>query len=214
MPTCTQCGSRITAADGVCPRCEAFTYDDGPRSRPSVSQPALGETAGAPGYSQASSQSIATLIPQWGQVTRRGWWLLGGALLVFIGSLLPWVQQSVDGYSTVSAHPGGGGVMIFLVLALAAVAAGWPLLAGGLSRRRLVGMSIVAALLAFFAVTNWSDLNSVQKQAAGLGGGLATVSVSAGSGLMLYTAGVLVLSTLTARLWLSRRHRAQGGAGS
>ena len=36
-------------------------------------------------------------MPQWQQVTKRGWWLLGGLALVFIGSLLPWSE--VDGAS-------------------------------------------------------------------------------------------------------------------
>ena len=36
-------------------------------------------------------------MPQWGHVTRKGWWLLGGVLLVLIGSPLPWDQESVGG---------------------------------------------------------------------------------------------------------------------
>ncbi len=142
-------------------------------------------------------------------MTRKGWWLLGGAALVFIGSLLPWAKQSVDGYSTVSSHPDSGGVIVFMALAIAVVAAGWPLLTGELSKRRLIGASVVAALLALFAVTNWSDLNSVQKQAAGLGSGFETVSVTAGSGLALYTVGVVVLCVLIVQLWLSVRRAAR-----
>ncbi len=210
MPTCTQCGGAVTAADGVCARCSLHVTQVGRLSSgPSVSDPASGEGAGARASGPASARSTAALMPQWGQVTTKGWWLLGGAALVFIGSLLPWAQQSVDGYSSVSSHPGGGGVIVFMVLAIAVVAAGWPLLTGGLPKRRLIGASAAATLLALFAVTNWSDLNSVQKQAAALGGGFETVSVTAGSGLALYTVGVVVLCVLIVRLWLSLRRPAR-----
>ena len=141
-------------------------------------------------------------------VTRNGWWLLGGVLLVFIGSLLPWAQSSVDGISEVSAHPGGGGVIVFLVLAISTAVAGWPLLTGAPSKRRLLGTTAPVAVLALFAITNWSDLNSAQQQASGAGGGLVSVSVSAGSGLVLYTVGVAVLCVLIVRLWLVRRRAA------
>lgn len=212
VPTCTQCGGAVTTADGVCARCGLHVTQVGrPSSGPSVSDPASGESAGARESGPASARSIAAVMPQWGQVTRKGWCLLGGAVLVFIGSLLPWAQQSVDGYTAVSTHPGGGGVIVFMVLAIAVVAAGWPLLTGGLSKPRLVGASVAAALLALFAVTNWSDLNSIQKQAAAAGGGFETVSVSAGSGIALYTVGVALLCVLIVRLWLSLRRAARTG---
>jgi len=172
MPICTQCDSPATAGDRLCAQCGAEATEVG-----------------------------QALTPQSRRVTRNGWWLLAGAVLVLIGTLLPWARHSVDGYTTVLSDPGGGSVIVFLVLAIAVVAAGWPLLTGGLSKRRLIGTSMAAGLLALFAVTNWSDLNSVHKQAARLGGGLGTVSVSAGSGLALYTVGVVVLCVLIVRLW-------------
>lgn len=163
--------------------------------------------AGSPGSSPPVSQPISLAMPQWGQVTRNGWWLLGGVVLVFIGSLLPWVEVSAGGVVAVSSHPGGGGVVIFLFLAICTVLAGRPLLIGGLSKRRLLGTTAVVAILTLLAVTNWSDLHNVQQQAVGgLTGGFVTVS--AGSGLVLYTVGVVVLCVLVVRLWLFRRHRA------
>ena len=209
MPTCTQCGSSIPVADSFCTQCGApAAHFGGPSSRPSVSDAARGESAGPRESGPVSGPSIATRLPQLGQMTRKGWWLLGGAALVLIGSLLPWAQDSVDGYSAPADHPGGGGVAVFLVLAIAVVAAGWPLLTGGISKRRLMTTSAVAALLGLFAVTNWSDLNSVQKQADRYGGGFVKVSVTAGSGLVLYTVGVLILCVLITRLWLPLRRAA------
>ena len=149
------------------------------------------------------SPSISAAMPQWGQVTRNGWWLLGGALLVFIGSLLPWSQENVGGIAAVSSHPGGGGVVVFLFLAICTVAAAWPLLMGALSNRRLLGSTVTVGLLTLFAITNWSDLHNVQQQAAG-----GIVTVSAGSGLVLYTVGVVALCVLIVRLWLFRRRAA------
>jgi len=172
-----------------------------------VSAPPAGDPAGSPGSSPPVSQSISVAMPQWGQVTRNGWWLLGGVLLVFIGSLLPWAQVSAGGVVGVSSHPGGGGVVVFLFLVICAVVAAWPLLTGVLSKRRLLGTTAVVAILTLLAITNWSDLHNVQQQAAGgLTGGFVTVS--AGSGLVLYTVGVVVLCVLIVRLWLFRRNTA------
>ena len=99
-------------------------------------------------------------------------------------------------------------MVIFLLLVICTVAAAWPLLAGVLSKRRLLGTTAVVAILTLLAITNWSDLHNVQQQAAGgFTGGF--VSVSAGSGLLLYTVGVVVLCTLIVRLWLFRRRAAR-----
>jgi hypothetical protein len=204
MPLCPQCGGGVSGTDAFCARCGSQviqTSASGAAS--SVSDPPAEKPAGSPGSSPPGSQSISVAMPQWGQVTRNGWWLLGGALLVFIGSLLPWAQASVGGVVGVSSHPGGGGVVIFLLLVICTVAAAWPLLTGVLSKRRLLGATVVVAILALLAITNWSDLHNVQQQAAG-----GFVTVSAGSGLVLYTVGVVVLCVLIVRLWLFRRRTA------
>ena len=81
------------------------------------------------------------------------------------------------------------------------------------SKRRLLGATVVVAILALLAITNWSDLNTLQGQAAS-SGGFVSVSVSAGSGLVLYTVGVVVLCVLIVRLGLFRRHAPRRGAPS
>jgi hypothetical protein len=206
MSTCMQCGGAVTAAEKFCTQCGAgIKQTSRPDGGSSVYDGPAGDPPGSRGSGTPVSQSISAVLPQWGQVTRSGWWLLGGVLLVFIGSLLPWAQTSVDGLSEASSHPGGGGVIIFLALAICTAVAGWPLLTGAPSKRRLLGTTVPVALLALFAITNWSDLNNVQHQAGAVSGGLVSVSVSAGSGLVLYTVGVVVLCALIVRLWLIRR---------
>lgn len=212
MPVCPQCGGGVSGADAFCAHCGSQVMQTSASGAASlVSDPPAEKPAGSSGSSPPVSQSISVAMPQWGQVTRNGWWLLGGVLLVFIGSLLPWASVSAGGVVAVSSQPGGGGVVIFLFLAICTVAAAWPLLTGVLSKRRLLGTTVPVALLTLFAITNWSDLHNVQQQAAGgLTGGFVTVS--AGSGLVLYTVGVVVLCVLVVRLWLFRRRTASAAA--
>lgn len=212
MAVCPQCGAGVVAADASCAQCGSqVKQPSAPRSASSVPDPSLTDAAGSPGSSQPSSPSSSMTMPQWQQVTKRGWWLLGGLALVFIGSLLPWSE--VDGAS--AGSPSGGGVVVFLFLVICTVVTAWPLLTGMLSKRRLLGASATVALLTFFAITNWSDLSNLQQQAnqanseiPGIPGTGGSVTVSAGSGLLLYTVGVVVLCVLIVRLWLSRRSAA------
>lgn len=205
---CPECGGAATAPGAFCTQCGGrVTQTKTSASAASASDPPAGDPGGSRASSTSASPSISVAMPQWGQVTRNGWWLLGGALLVSIGSLLPWSQASVDGIGAGSSQSGGGGNVVFIFLAVCTIAAAWPLLTGRLSKRRLLGATVTIAFLALFAITNWSDLNKLQQQAAG-GGGLVSVSYSPGSGLLLYTSGVVALCVLIVRLWLSRRSAA------
>lgn len=216
MSACTQCGSAVTATDGFCVQCGArIKQTSTADGRSSVSEPPARDPAGPSGFNPTVSQSISAVMPQWAQVTRNGWWLLGGALLVFIGSLLPLGQESIDGEAAGSLHHSGGAVVVFLLLALCTVMAALPLLTGVLSKRRLLGATVVVAILTLFAITDWSGLSSIQKQANhassgifGIPGTGGSVTVSAGSGILLYTVGVVVLCVLVVRLWLFRRRAA------
>jgi hypothetical protein len=64
-----------------------------------VSAPPVGDPAGSPGSSPPVSQLTSRVMPQLGRVTKNGWWLLGGVLLVFIGSLLPGRRRALAGSS-------------------------------------------------------------------------------------------------------------------
>src|SRR5581483_1541258 len=79
-----------------------------------------------------------------------GWILGGGAVAIFIGSLLPWVQLDAGFGIVVSSRPRGGGPVLLIALAVAAVAIGWPLLAGPLPWRRWLGLAVVTGVLSIF----------------------------------------------------------------
>jgi hypothetical protein len=131
-----------------------------------------------------------------------GWILCGAAAAVFLGSLLPWVQVSDALGISISAKPQSGGVFLFLILAAAALAIGWPAIRGGLSGRRWLGLTLAVAVLSIFAVTNWSDLGDLESTYRG-----QAIQVSAGIGLYLYTAGVVAFWVCVGRIFLARRRR-------
>jgi hypothetical protein len=135
-------------------------------------------------------------------MSTNGWMLCGGAAAVFLGSLLPWVDVSNALGISVSAKPRSGGVVLFLILAAGAVAFGWPSTRDELSKRRLLGLTVAAALLTIFAITNWSDLADLQNRVRG-----QAVQINAGFGLYLYTAGVAAIWGCVARVFLADRRR-------
>lgn len=204
MATCSNCGNTVEAADAFCSACGARTVQVTPEVVTSppfspVGDPPLAQVAGQPSPIAAMSPAAATSALA--QISTNGWTLIGSAAAIFIGSLLPWVQASSVLGLTVSASPRSGGVVLFLILVAAALAAGWPVTRGGLSTWRWIGLTLVAVLLAIFAITNWADLGKVERQSQG-------VQVNAGVGLFLYTAGVVALWVCVVRLFLARRRSA------
>jgi flagellar biosynthesis protein FlhB len=87
-------------------------------------------------------------------------------------------------------------------MALAAVALGfgWPSTRGELSKRRLLGLALVAGVLSIFVVTNWSDLSQLQSADP-------EAQISGGAGLYLYTAGVVAMWVCVVRAFRARRRR-------
>jgi hypothetical protein len=168
---------------------------------PGLAASTLDATATAPLGLAPPVARTSRLAPQSGSrtsVSTTGWILVGGAVAVVIGSLLPWAQASDAFGITVSASPRGGGPVLLLVLAALGLYAGWPALRGGLSKRRLLGVAVIAGILTIFAITNWSDLGTLQSNDH-------DIQVNAGSGLYLYTAGVVALWVSVVRTWRPRR---------
>lgn len=168
---------------------------------PGVTASTLDATSAAPPGLAPPVVRTARPAAQSASVSTTGWILVGGAVAVVIGSLLPWAQASDAFGITVSASPRGGGPVLLLVLAALGLYAGWPALRGGLSKRRLLGVAVIAAILTIFAITNWSDLGTLQSNDH-------DIQVNAGSGLYLYTAGVVALWVSVVRTWRPRRRSA------
>jgi hypothetical protein len=133
------------------------------------------------------------------RMSTTGWLLCGGAAAVIIASLLPWVSVSSDGIGIpISSSPRGGAPVVFIVLAAAALAFGSPAIRGELPKRRMLGLTLVVAVLSIFVITNWSDLSDLQKANSDL-------QISGGSGLYLYTVGVVAMWACVIRIWLASR---------
>ena len=223
MANCPTCASPIEAGDAFCSSCGAKTPQAAPTPQPEV-------TAPAPAPSSVAQAYVAPLQPNYvaprplvnrdvvktvKQLSTNGWLLCGGAAAMVIGSLLPWSSISDGQGDTASGNPKSGGTVIILILAAAALAVAWPSIQSALSKRRLAGLTLVLAVLVIIAAVNWSDLGKLQNQAnAGnrtvnaLIPGLApNVTVSAGGGIILFTAGVVLLGVLVVRLVLARRRQ-------
>lgn len=224
MATCSNCGNPIGAEDAFCRSCGAKAVQAEPEPEASAppapvsdpppapmsdpphvqpAQPAQAPPAQAPAPTAAPTARAPSTV--FGQMSGNGWLLIAGAVAVFVGSLLPWVEATGGFGITVSASPRSGGVVLFLILAAAVIALGWPATRGGLSMRRWIGLTLVAALLTLFAITNWSDLSDVENANPG-------INVSAGGGLFLYTAGVAAIWVCVVRLLLARRRVAAAHA--
>ena len=208
MTNCSKCGSPLAANDRFCSSCGASTAAaafapqpepvSGPSPPPSLFQafnsapapnpaappdpvaPAPNPVAPGPDLG-APRPSVGSLA----QISATGWLLCGGAAAIVIASFLPWSQASALGI-TFSSKPSSGAPALLMILAAVALGLGWPGVRGTLSKRRLVGVAIVAGVLSIFVVTNWSDLSKLQSDNP-------SANISGGSGLYLYTAGVVAL---------------------
>jgi hypothetical protein len=125
-----------------------------------------------------------------------GWLLCGGVAAVVVAALLPWAQASELGI-TVSTKPSGGGPVFLIVLAGLALLIGWPAVRQKVARRRALGLLLMVAIISIFAITNWNSLGDLQHTHR-------DENITAGSGLVLYTVGVVVLWVSAVRTWRSR----------
>jgi hypothetical protein len=130
------------------------------------------------------------------RLSTTGWLLCGGVAAVVIAALLPWSQASELGV-TVTTKPSGGGPIFLIVLAGLALLIGWPGLRQKMQKRRALGLILMVAVISIFAVTNWASLGHLQSSHP-------DQKITAGSGLVLYTVGVVVLWVSAVRSWRSR----------
>lgn len=222
MTNCSKCGSPLAANDRFCSSCGASTAAaasapqpepvSGPSPPPSLFQAfksAPAPNPAAPPDPVAPAPNPVPLAPNpvapgpdlgaprpsvgWlAQISATGWLLCGGAAAIVIASFLPWSQASALGI-TFSSKPSSGAPALLMILAAVALGLGWPGVRGTLSKRRLVGVAIVAGVLSIFVVTNWSDLSKLQSDNP-------SANISGGSGLYLYTAGVVALWVCAVRV--------------
>lgn len=209
LASCSNCGTSIDQGDAFCGSC-------GARIAQAPSAPPLGGGPSGQGGPSSFTQSYAADPPpgnvpprpllksdMLARVSANGWILCGGAAAIVIASLLPWVAVSSDGIGIpISSSPPGSAPLLLIALAAGALGFGWPLIRSKLSKRRLIGLAVVAGVLSIFVVTNWKDLSDLAQQAQSA---QSVVQVSGGSGLYLYTAGVVALWVCVVRAGLFRR---------
>jgi hypothetical protein len=145
--------------------------------------PPSGPTAGGASETPAAKAlQTAASIP----LSPAGMVLCAGAAAIAIAALLPWADATATLGVTVSTKPPSGGVFLLFILAGVLVWVGWPALRGHISKRRCIGLAVVAGVISILAVTNWAGLGNLQDENP-------TVDISPGSGLLLYTLGVAVI---------------------
>jgi hypothetical protein len=134
------------------------------------------------------------------------WLLAGGFAITIIAAFFPYATVSARALGTIvfSQEVSLDGADRFFVLLLAAVAAGlvWPALSGSqLKVWRLIVISALVGVMAILMVVWFTNVSGDNREAEGL------VDVSPGFGLLLYGAGVVVLSAGVIRLWMAQVQR-------
>jgi hypothetical protein len=162
------------------------------------------------GGTGVASATLAPAVPgasskgALGRLSVTGWLLVGGSVIGALGVFFPWqtISYSGLGIGAVSSNDnlaGGGRFFVILALALAAWVA-WPARYGAsLSVKRLIGLSVVAALLLGVFILGFQGVSDNNRNNAGSG-----ATFSAGFGLLVYTAAAVAVAIGTIRAWLRR----------
>jgi hypothetical protein len=147
-----------------------------------------------------------------GPMSSVGKLLPGGVAVAAVASFLPWVTVSGPFGVQTSATPSQGGVIAYILVALAATTwAAWPATTGSLSKKRCVGLTIAVAFVSLYAVGAFYGLHQVQTQIDALGeapsffGATDIAKIEPGLGLYIYTAAMLTLWVGVVRAWRTRR---------
>jgi hypothetical protein len=123
--------------------------------------------------------------------------LCGGAAAIALGALLPWAEAGQTLGGTVTVSPPGGGVVFLWALAGAVVWLSFTALHGSLSMPRRLGLTALAALLTLFVFSNFSAVSQYED-----------LGVRAGTGLYLYSAGVVAVVVGVVRAWFTSLRKA------
>jgi hypothetical protein len=138
-----------------------------------------------------------------GNLSITAWLLIGGFVVTFIATFLPYASVSVTSLvlTDVAQDHSANNVQRFVVLLLVGAAAGlvWPALSGSeVAVWRLIGLSAAVGLLAALMLVWFTSVSSANQE----GGGV--VDVSPGFGLFLYGVGVVIVAVGVVRLWILR----------
>lgn len=149
-----------------------------------------------------------------GPISSAGKMLLGGAAVAAVASFLPWITFTAPFDVQTSATPSQGGVLAYILAALAATTwAAWPATSGGLSKKRCVGLTLAVAFVSLYAVGAFYGLHQVQTQIDGLGeatgffGATDIAKIEPGLGLYVYSAAMVALWVGVLRAWRTRPAR-------
>ncbi|HZX53380.1 MAG TPA: hypothetical protein VFE86_01795 [Ilumatobacteraceae bacterium] len=148
--------------------------------------------------------------------------LCAGIGIAAVGSFLPWVTATDDFGDSYSATASDNKSTLFalLLIGLAASAwAAWPALTGRLSKLRRVGLTAAAAFVSVLAVESFVEIARVRSAMSHLGGpasvnGIDLAKIDPGIGLLMYTAGSIVLWVGVACAWRSTPARVGGSVAT
>ena len=156
-------------------------------------------TAGLPGNGAGQFQ-----MPQ---ISTLGWLFFGGAALVSLGAMLPWVEvQNAYGMG-VKATPPGGSAAFLWTLAGIVVWLAWPARVGAVSKGRVIGLTVVGSFLALCVFTNFAAFGEAHDKNPG-------ANISPGMGLWIYTVGTGLVVAAIVKSWLALRKAAPTGTGT
>ncbi|MEY2476995.1 MAG: hypothetical protein QOG87_2310, partial [Actinomycetota bacterium] len=160
----------------------------------------------SPQLSASAAAMVASLRrSSLSQLSPIAWCVFAGSAVAAIGALLPWEQATMPFGVKLTAGPAdsaGGVIMLWLLLA-AVVWIAWPVRVEQLPKKRLIGLTVVLALLSFFMIAKWAGLGDAQSASSDdVLGEVLQVDIGPGLGLFLYSAGMIAIWVGVVRSWL------------
>jgi hypothetical protein len=184
------------------PTAPAWQATSDPSQLPPPAWPPAGPQSHDPGAA-AAYDGFSAVKGVVGNLSATAWLLVGGVAITIIATFFPYATVSISAFGSIvfAQQVSLNAASKFAVVLLAALAAGlaWPALSGSLlALWRLIVTSALVGVLAVLMVVWFTNVSGDNREAAGV------VDVSPGFGLLLYGAGVVVLSAGVIRLWIVR----------